>query len=361
MIQTNAQDTAQAKRAAMFIDYDNLYSILKSQSGSDNPASEFAEEIFDEVQRYLEEGDDAPTVFARAYGRFSTLHGEGGDPAPQALHRQGIEPVHVPAAMQENTAEVRLTMDLTQFLVERPDIQTLVIVTGNRPYLPLVRRIREQGRRPLVAAVNPPQTSDTPSFAEDDQYLDARNLLSQNFREALLANAPESGTAYTQARGSSNPPPQKYQSLANPMARRAIEITEEHFGQYDEVYLTPLLRKLSDVLGSDHDPKSLVSELEAAGAARLEKRNGYPYNYTVLIMNDDHPDVQDVHDQQAHPSSAPGTAAETNGSYDERSDAAADEHPADEALASSVSAAEETPTEDDVGSRPFDADDESAN
>jgi hypothetical protein len=40
-----------------------------------------------------------------------------------------------------------------------------------------------------------------------------------------------------------------------------------------------------------------VSDLEAAGAARLEKRNGYPYNYTVLIVNDDHPDVQSVHEE----------------------------------------------------------------
>ncbi|MFB6232060.1 MAG: NYN domain-containing protein [Salinibacter sp.] len=356
MIQTNAQNTAQAKRAAMFIDYDNLHRILKSQSGPDNSPDEFAIEIFDEVSRYLEEGDDAPTVFARAYGRFGML--PDNSQAPSVLHRRGIEPVHVPAAMQDNTAEIRLTMDLTQFLVERPGIQTLVIVTGNRPYLPLVRRIREQGRRPLVAAVNPPQTSDTPAFAEDNQYLDARNLLSQDFREALLANAPESGAAYTQAKDSSNPPPQKYKSLTNPVARRAIEITEEHFGQYDEVYLTPLLRKLSDILGSDHDPKSLVSELEAAGAARLEKRNGYPYNYTVLIVNDDHPDVQDVHDEQASSSAASTTATETNGSYD-TADAPTDDAPADEALASSVSPTEEAPAEDDVSPESLDADSES--
>ena len=80
------------------------------------------------------------------------------------------------------------------------------------------------------------------------------------------------------------------------MARETIEITEEHFGQYDEVYLTPLLRKLSDVLGEQHDPKSLVSELEAAGAVRLEKRDGYPYDYTVLIVNEDHPGVQEIQD-----------------------------------------------------------------
>jgi uncharacterized LabA/DUF88 family protein len=281
----------------MFIDYENLYTILQSQSERSRSTSEYAEEIFEEVRRYLEEGDDTPTIFGRAYAPFDTLLDEEDAQVPSALHRRGIEPVHVPTGMQNNTAEVRLTVDLTHFLAQRSDVQTMVIVTGNRPYLPLVRWIREQGHRPLVAAVNPPQTADTPAFVEDSKYLDARNLLSEESREDLLANAPTSGAAYTRAQTPENPPPQQYQTLNNPDARRAIEITEEHFGQYDEVYLTPLLRKLSDLMGEDKDPKSLVSELEAAGAARLEKRNGYPYNYTVLIVNDDHPDVQEVQDE----------------------------------------------------------------
>ncbi len=281
----------------MFVDYDNLYSILKAQSASHTSTSTYATEILDEVQRYLEEGDDTPTIFGRAYAAYDALLEQEDAEVPSALHRQGIEPVYVPAAMQDNTSELRLSIDLVRFLSDRPDIQTLVIVTGNRPYLPLVRWIREQGRRALVAAVNPPQTLDQPSFAEDDLYLDARNLLSQDSREVLLANAPESGTAYTRANGSGDSNPHRYQSLTDPVARRTVEITEEHFGQYDEVYLTPLLRKLSDVLGPSHDPKSLVSQLEAAGAARLEKRNGYPYNYTVLIVNEDHPDVQEIHNE----------------------------------------------------------------
>lgn len=325
MTHSQNRTAARTRQAAMFIDYDNLYTILKSQSGADRSTTEYAKEIFDEVRRYLEEGDDTPTIFARAYGAFGTRVDDDSQ-APSILHRQGIDPVHVPAAMQNNTSEIRLTLDVTQFLERRPDVQTVVVVTGNRPYLPLVRWIREQGCRPLVAAVNPPQTADTPSFEEDSQYLDARNLLSQGSREELLANAPESGAAYTRATTPDNPPPQQFQDVTNPVARRAIEITEEYFGQYDEVYLTPLLRKLSDVLGSDHDPKSLVSDLEAAGAARLEKRNGYPYNYTVLIVNDEHPDVKEVHEELAPESTSDATAA-ANGSQNEAASASEDDSP----------------------------------
>lgn len=297
MIQSNVRSAAETNQAAMFVDYDNLYSILKAQSSASQSTSGHAIEIFDEVSRYLEEGDDTPTIFGRAYGAFDTLLDEEDAEVPSDLHRRGIEPVYVPHALQDNTAEMRLSIDLVHFLETRSDVQTLVIVTGNRPYLPLARQIREQGRRALVAAVNPPQTADAPSYVEDSLYLDARNLLSQDSREDLLSNAPESGATYTQASGGSSPTPRHYQSLTNPVARRTVEITERHFGQYDEVYLTPLLRKLSDILGPDHDPKSLVSELEAAGAVWLEKRNGYPYNYTVLIVNDEHPDVQEIREE----------------------------------------------------------------
>lgn len=305
MTQSTIDGPGRPKRAAMFIDFDNLYSILDSQSRKGTPTSDYAEEIIDEVRRYLEEGDDTPTILARAYGAFDTYPDESDARIPSTLHRRGIDPIHVPAAMQGNTSEVQLTLEVTHFMSDRPQVQTIVLVTGDRPYLPLVRWIREQGGRPLVAAVNPPQTADAPAFAEDNHYLDARNLLSQSSREDLLANAPQNGAAYTRPEETASPPPPDYQTLSNPIARRAVEITEEYFGQYDEVYLTPLLRKLSDILGPDHDPKSLVSELEASGAARLEKRNGYPYNYTVLIVNDDHPDVQEIHTEKSRRPSSP--------------------------------------------------------
>lgn len=290
----------------MFVDYENLYSVLTSQSSKDSKTGEYATEILEEVRRYLEEGDDTPTIFGRAYGPFDVLLNTEDSGVPSTLHRLGLNPTYVPAAMQGNTSELQLTIEVTQFLTDRPDVQTVVLVTGDRPFLPLVRTIREQGRRALVAAVNPPQTD---RYVESDLYLDARNLLSEDFREELLANAPRTQNHNP----SSSASPTRYDTLTNPVARQAIEITEKHFGQYEEVYLTPLLRKLSDILGPDHDPKALVSELEAAGAVRLEKRSGYPYDYTVLIVHDDHPDVQAVHeDLDASPDEPPASTDDSH-------------------------------------------------
>jgi hypothetical protein len=81
--------------------------------------------------------------------------------------------------------------------------------------------------------------------------------------------------------------------VTNPVCKRTLEILQRYFGQYDEVYLTPLLRKLSEEFDEpESDPKTVINELEQLGAVWLEKRRGFPYDYTVLIIDTEHPDVQ---------------------------------------------------------------------
>jgi len=320
-----AATAASADRAAIFIDYDNLYHTLRNQSSRGGSAADYTFEIFNEVRRYLEEGDDTPTIFARAFADFVRLPDGGGLDVQDRLYREGIDPVFTPTNAQSNASELKLCIDAVTVLNQQAEAQTIVIITGDRSYVPLVRSVRSTGRRILVAAVNPPAPGSTPSLGEDDAYLDARNLLSQSSREDLTSGgaSTRSTTRRSQTRRSRESrrgrtgerPPTRFRSIDNPMARRTVEITEQHFGQYEEVYLTPLLRKLSDVLGEQHDPKSLVSELEAAGAVRLAKRDGYPYDYTVLILNQDHPDVQEIQDEYYSQSSDlyPGTASDDSG------------------------------------------------
>lgn len=286
--------SAPTNQAAIFVDYENLHQVISAQHASNRYPDEYASEILNELQRYLHDNDDAPTSIARAYADFGALDGDGQF-IQRALYQEGYTPRFVSGAHQKNAAELELCIDVTDVLHRRSDVNTVVVVTGNRTYLPLIQRIRTMGRRVIVAALFPPSSEDTPPFAQDGVFFDARNLLSQSSQEALLdgdyhSDSTSEDVPYRQRK----PGPDEYEELSDPMALRTIAITEEHFGQYDEVYLTPLLRKLSDILGPEHDPKSLISELEAAGAVRLEKRNGYPYDYTVLIVHEDHPNVREV-------------------------------------------------------------------
>jgi len=63
-----------------------------------------------------------------------------------------------------------------------------------------------------------------------------------------------------------------------------------------EIWASPFLRRLTDVLPElpDWERRQLLSHLRDAGALRLEKREGEPHPFSVIIINYQHPDVQDL-------------------------------------------------------------------
>lgn len=215
----------------------------------------------------------ARLVCARAYADFAAV--EGGTEMMRGLSQQNIEPVYTPP----RSGEMTLAMDAACLLRDRTDVDVVVVVSGTRTYGPLVRRARQSGRRVVVL------TTESSREREDDtDVVSVFDLAPDSARqsEPKAPRAPREGIAY--------------QAVESAMGLRVLEVIEEFFGQYDEVYLTPLLRKLTDEIGADLDPKAMISDLETAGAVYLEKRRGFPHDYTVLLVDGQHPDVVRVRD-----------------------------------------------------------------
>lgn len=333
------------QQAAVFVDYENLLDVIRTEHSGDKYPDEYASEILIEAQRYIKNRNNLPISIARAYADFGALD-EDAPYIQRGLKRDGFEPRFVPTDLQRNTVELQLALDVVQVTQRYAALNTVVLISGDRPYLPLIRRVVEAGRHVLAIVLFPPQAEDT-FFVKDDVFLDARNLLSEASKQAFPAHNRPAYEATAPLE------PDEYQPLTDPIVRRTVEVTEEHFGQYDEVYLTPLLRKLSDVLGPEHDPKSLISRLEDAGAVRLEKRNGYPYDYTVLIMHDDHPDVQEIKAElQQRPNYGDGYYEEH---YDDYESDNYDEEYADENDADAYDAAAYDETYDTSDAAPADS------
>ncbi len=312
----SARGAQASRRAAILIDYDNLHEVLSEHlAGRATPVSAHVLDAVEELRRYLLDADSTPAACLHAYGDFEALSGDEPE-LEQTLYLHGIEPHYAPRALQPNAAELRLCLDAVDLLHRDAGIQTFVLVTGDRTYLPLLQKLRARGRQALVVTLDGPDAEAPESRAYGDVFMDLLNLLDDEARADILK-----GTGRRDSFGSAGAPdPHEYEEVANPIAVRTLEITEEYFGQYDEVYLTPLLRKLSEVLGEQHDPKALVSELEAARAVRLEKRDGYPHDYTVLILHRDHPAVQEAreHVRRYAPTRSVGSYVEDNYDTDGR-------------------------------------------
>lgn len=299
----------QVQRAAVFVDYDNLYHHLSSRVGNRERPDEVIGEILNELQRYLAEELQTQTAMSTAFADFGDLDGNGQF-IQRALYLQGIETRFVPSTMQRNASEIQLCVDAIDVLNNRPDLRSFVFVTGDRPYLPLVQHVRRFGAQALVVTLAPPPLTKNLPYVEDDIFVNAVNFLQESARRSITpidarhrvqprnGSAPSSSASPTSASPSERPLPVEHRDITGAGARYTLEIIEEHFGQYEEVYLTPLLRKLSEMLDeSRHDPKSLISELESCGAVWLEKRRGFPYDYTVLIVDGEHPDVKAIQEE----------------------------------------------------------------
>jgi uncharacterized LabA/DUF88 family protein len=64
-----------------------------------------------------------------------------------------------------------------------------------------------------------------------------------------------------------------------------------------ELWLGPFMRLLTDELPElpDYERRDLLNHLRDAGTIRIEKREGEPHPFSVIVVNYNHPDVQALH------------------------------------------------------------------
>jgi hypothetical protein len=284
----NQMSRPQQAQAAVFVDYENLHDILNERVHTRAHPDELILEMIDEIQRHAVEELRTEPAIVNAYADFSALTGNGTF-YQRSLHLHGAEPCFFPMTLQRNETELQLCVDAMDVVLSRPDISTFILVTGNRYYLPLVKYLRRSGRSVIVAILEALPSTERIPYLEQGVLIDAFNLLSETSRETVFGET-EIATRVHPARGAV-----EYKDIVDEAAIRTLEIIEEYFGQYEEVYLTPLLRKLSELLEEEgHDPKTIINELEDAGAVWLEKRRGFPYDYTVLLVDTEHPHVRQI-------------------------------------------------------------------
>lgn len=299
-------------RAAIFVDYEDIFRTLSQTTRRNGEVGALISEMIEALKRSLLEDRQTQTTVSLAYADFTALTAEG-DALQRALYLQGVESRFVPQSLQANAVEIQLCVDAMDLLHHRADVDTFVLLTGSRSYLPLIQHFKRYGRRVLIVALEEPPSLDHVHHVDGAWFFDARDLLSSSGQSVLMQ--PDRAPASANSASAAKRAPSSFMKVDDPILLRSLEIIEEHFGQYAEVYLTPLLRKMSEVLDERTcDPKEIISDLEDLRAVRLEKRQGFPHDYTVLIVERDHPDVQRV--QQEVSDGSPYYFDDVRSSYD---------------------------------------------
>ncbi len=278
--------------SALFADLENIYYFLKNTRVPDPEG--LTSEIIRQARRWLQEHYQEPCIIMNGYADFDRMK----EVSLKDLSLLGMEPKSVMSTEQKNSSDMRLCIDALEVLYTRPEIRTFVLLAGDRDYIPLVQHLQRQARHVLIVAFRGNLSGDLLHIVGEERVIEATTFLDEDTAKLLEEAAPRITTKKirpiipTTPKATFNPPI----PIDDEPTRRCLQVLLENFGHYPEVYLKPFLEKLNQEfpLLANFERKGLVHTLEIAGAVRVEKRQGTPFDYHVVVINWSHPTVKEL-------------------------------------------------------------------
>ncbi len=134
---------------AVFVDFENIYISIRNKYGQQPNF----DSIRDKCQEY------GRVTIARAYADWYRY-----PRVTNALYANSIEPMYVPTYYYDrdegrigraikNSVDIHMCIDCMKTLYTHPNIDTYVVITGDRDFIPLINAIRQQGKRAIVIGV----------------------------------------------------------------------------------------------------------------------------------------------------------------------------------------------------------------
>lgn len=222
------------KQIAVYIDVDNL-AFTAQQEEID---VEF-EVLFDALSGF------GRVVFAKAYADWSKANRYS---QMWSLHGLGVQTEQLGlTAGQKNTADMMMTVDALEHCLSqrRPDL--LVVVSGDRDFVPLIQRVRMHGI-PVVGAAFPKATSKVLRTI-CDEYLDLMAVFTGEGKDELAeSESTQSATKLEQSILPLEPQPeiQSRQELHLPASRE--EVLSRLFEASRELTLDRVLEVLREIV-----------------------------------------------------------------------------------------------------------------
>jgi hypothetical protein len=319
--------------AAVFVDFENLFLSLKNREELNGQRTrELCLAILEHLKARLQV-DKAPMVIGRSYAAFDTYPGME---VAHDLALMGFDPQYVLTGHAgKNSADVQLACDVCRVLYRRPDIDAIVIVSGDRDFIPIARQVLEENRELRVVAIPDSTSGDLRMRVGAERFWNALDLIGAEPRPVVQAQAvagpaeqsPDGAAPATVAEiGSNGASPVEDAKAAverSARARAAIvghipvtwrtaeELPKEHeIGDRlvqcvdlilraqvrhgsPEVWLSPFLKgpMSHHFSGLVHpERRALVNELRHRGVIRIEEReNQYAdHPYSVIVLDPAH-------------------------------------------------------------------------
>lgn len=263
---------------AVFIDFENLYYFLNNQRKDLHPTEESLN-VVERVRNELENQRSLRVIVGRAYGDFERLPNSMGQ-----LQLMGFEPRFTLASPHKSSSDIALSLDALEVLLTREEIYHFVIMAGDRDYLPIIRRIRERAKEVWVVGFERNTSADLRNVAGSSRFIKADDFIPvppiSFLKDALTEVAPTEAVV-------SNPEP-----LLNDEETTCLKLLFDAQQTYKnpEIWLSPFMQNYMNQSFGYLDRfgrRKLIERLESRGLLRIEKRQGNPYDYSVIVLNEE--------------------------------------------------------------------------
>jgi len=308
--------------AAVFVDFENLFLSLKGREElSGLRIRELSLGILEQLKQRLHK-DKAPMVLGRSYAAFDTYPGME---VAHDLALMGFDPQYVLVGHAgKNSADVQLACDVCRVLYRRPDIDAIVIVSGDRDFSPIARQVLEENRELRVVAIPDSTSGDLRMRVGADRFWNALDLIDVEKHEPKLPADPASTAVSATATEPGRPGAESAGEAVDthkasivghiPVTWRTDELPQddhvaERLNQCVElilraqvrhgsleVWLSPFLKgpMSHHFSGLVHpERRALINELRSRGVIQIEEReNQYAdHPYSVIVLDQTHPMV----------------------------------------------------------------------
>lgn len=151
--------------SAAFIDFENFYySLTDLRSMTYERANEVSISMIDTaLNRLKDEAGDF--IIKQAFADWEEL-----PEAKKELQKMGIRVEDVLSTAHKNSADIEMSLSIQDVVLTRPDIQTILILAGDRDYMPIALRTREMGRKLLLAGLKESLSGDLKKMVGKEYY-----------------------------------------------------------------------------------------------------------------------------------------------------------------------------------------------
>jgi uncharacterized LabA/DUF88 family protein len=274
--------------AALLIDFDNIYvSLVNDYGHSRSKAQGKTIIIIGKALLQIENKLNLTPIIREAIADWSMY-----PDVPNELYTMGVRVAHIKSTVGKNSADIELSLRLQEIMLTRPDIDVLIVLAGDRDYLPVAQRVHEKGKRIVFCSFERCLSGDIKMLVGKNNYW----FINPETNE-IVTDKKQKKKARTTKSSKRTTTPELDENSKKALGA-AIKAEEEYGPKFGSVRLSGfLVDKLAKALPekSHLERKDIFSQLVERDLIKLKTesdRRGA--DFTVFNINKKSPTIKDI-------------------------------------------------------------------